>query len=132
MNKPLKIIVALPGLLLVLIGVRWLIDPAGAAKELGMPLLEGMGRSSQIGDVGSFFLCAGLIVLLGVYTQRRDWFYAASMMMAGVAVFRVVAWLAHDAPLAVTEIGVEVAITALLLFAVSRIEPGEAGAVSPE
>lgn len=85
MNKILKVVVALPALLFILLGVRWLADPAGAAKELGMPLLEGLGLSSQMGDVGSFFLSCGVMVLLGIYTQRRDWLFAASRIETGTS-----------------------------------------------
>ena len=44
------------GALLLLIGARWLIDPAGAAAGLDLPLLEGAARSTQIGDLAAFFL----------------------------------------------------------------------------
>jgi len=47
-----RITAALPGVLLAISGVGWLSDPATAAEGLGMPLLEGIGRSTQIGDFG--------------------------------------------------------------------------------
>ena len=59
MNKVIRVIVALSGILFVIIGFRWLVDPARVAKSLGMPLLEGLGRSSQIGDFGAFFTAGG-------------------------------------------------------------------------
>jgi hypothetical protein len=72
MNKVLRIVVALTGLLFVLLGIRWLIDPTGSAADLGMPLLEGIGRSTQIGDLGAFFFSGGVMVIMGLLTDRRS------------------------------------------------------------
>ena len=124
MNKILRGILVLPALMFILVGLQWLGDPASAAKGLGMTLMDGMGRSSQMGDVGSFFLMSGTMALIGVITLRREWFYAPAMLIAGAALFRTVAWLAHDAPFATASILIEVVITALLLFGASRIKPG--------
>ena len=73
MNKGLRIVVGILALVFALIGLRWLVDPAGAAGELGMPLLDGLGRSTQIGDMGSFFLSVALFILLALTTGRRSW-----------------------------------------------------------
>ena len=48
MNKILKVIVAVPAILFLIIGLRCLVAPAGVAGEFGMPLLDGLGRSTQI------------------------------------------------------------------------------------
>ncbi|MEH6592954.1 MAG: hypothetical protein V7746_21980 [Halioglobus sp.] len=121
MNKVLRIIVALTALLFVMLGIRWLVDPTGSAADLGMPLLEGLGRSTQIGDLGAFFFGGGVMVIIGLLTNRRSWFYAPTILIASTAVFRVVAWLAHDAAFATEQIAVEVIVTALLLAAASRL-----------
>ena len=121
MNKLLRVIVALPGVLFVVMGLRWLTDPAGAAQALGMPLLDGVGRSTQIGDLGAFFVALGAMMLIGVITAKRAWLYAPAMVLAGAAVFRVCAWLLHDAALATALIAPEVVIASVLLFAASRL-----------
>jgi hypothetical protein len=121
MNKFLRVAVALPALLFVVMGLRWVIDPSGAAEGLGMILLDGIGRSSQIGDGAALFLGMGVMILLGLVTAKRSWFYAPAMLLLMVAVFRVVAWLVHDAALATPLIAVEVVIGTLLLFASSRL-----------
>jgi hypothetical protein len=120
MNKALKVIVALPAILFIVIGLRWLIDPAGVAAEFGMPLLDGLGRSTQIGDLGAFFIGGGVMIFLGVFTQQRAWFLAPAIMLGFTAVFRLVAWAAHDAAFATQQIAVEVVVATLLLFAASR------------
>ena len=71
MNKIINIIVSIVGGLFVIMGLNWLVDPAGAAKNLGMPLLEGIGRSSQIADFGAFFTTGGSMVLIGIITRKR-------------------------------------------------------------
>ncbi len=120
MGNILKVTVAIPGVLFVVLGLRWLVDPAGMADELGMPLLDGLGRSTQIGDLGAFFLVGGAMMLLGIITQRREWFTAPAMLLGCTAVFRILAWLVHDAALAVPQIAIEVVVAVLLLFAASR------------
>jgi hypothetical protein len=121
MNKYLRGIVALLGLLFVFIGLRWLIDPAGIAKNLGMPLLEGLGRSSQIGDFGAFFAAGGSMVIIASIVQERTWLYAPAMMLGGAAVFRTLGWMIQGAALAVPQIAIELVLSALLLFAASRL-----------
>jgi hypothetical protein len=122
MNKVLKIVTALPALLFIFVGLRWLLAPAGVAAEFGMPLLDGLGGSTQIGDIGAFFLGSGLMVLIGLATEKREWLYAATLLVGGAAVFRTAAWLLHDMPFAVPQVGIEVAMTALLLFTASRMK----------
>ena len=40
------------------LGLRWIFDAQGAAEGLGMPL-DGMARSTQVGDLTGLFLCLG-------------------------------------------------------------------------
>ena len=39
-----------------------------------MPLLEGEGLSTQIGDFASFFFVVGIFILLGAYSKNNHWF----------------------------------------------------------
>lgn len=121
MNKVLRVIVALPGILFVVSGLRWLVDPSAAAAQLGMPLLDGVGRSTQIGDMSGFFLTLGILILIALITSKRSWYYPAIMLLAITAIGRVLAWLVHDAALAVDMIAPEVIIACLLLFASRRL-----------
>lgn len=123
MHKALKVILILPALLFTAMGLRILFDPAGALGELGMPLLDGLGRSTQIGDLGAFFITGALLIILGVFTGKREWLYAPALLLGLTAVFRVWATVGHGATLAVQQIAVEVVICVLLLFAASRIRP---------
>ena len=117
----LRVIVALPAIGFVVTGLRYIIDPTSAAEQFGMPLLDGVGRSSQIGNMAAFFLSLGLCILIALSTGRRIWFYPAAMLTGLTALFRVLAWLLHDAGLAVNLIAPELIVTGLLLFAASRL-----------
>jgi hypothetical protein len=116
-----RALVALPAILFVVMGMRWAVDPEGAAAGLGMTLMTGIGRSSQIGDVGSFFLAMGIMMLIGLVTGRRSWFQAPALMLALAAILRVLAWLVHDAALALDMIFVEVLLATVLILACSRL-----------
>jgi hypothetical protein len=121
MNKVLRVLIVLFATLFLVLGLRWLVDPAGAAAELGMTLMDGIGRSSQIGDVGALFIGGGIMMLYALVSGNRAWFYAPALVMGLVAVLRVLAWLVQDAALAPQMIAVEVVVTLLLLFAAPRL-----------
>jgi hypothetical protein len=125
MNSTLKVIVTLPAILFLFMGGRILFDPEGALGELGMPLLDGLGRSTQIGDLGAFFVTSAILILLGVFNGKREWLYAPALLLGLTALFRLWATVGHDATLAVQQIAVEVIVAVLLLFAASRIKPAK-------
>jgi energy-converting hydrogenase Eha subunit E len=102
----------------MLTGIAWLVFPSFVATQLGMTLLSGVGLSTQIGDLASFFLTLGSCVMIGLITSKREWFYPAIMLLSIAAVGRILFWLFHDAALALDMIAVE-AITAVMFYAVS-------------
>jgi hypothetical protein len=117
----MRLLVTLPALLFVVMGLRWAVDPGGAATELGMTLMSGVGRSSQIADVGALFLSMGMMTLIGLVSAQRIWFYAPAMMLSLAAVLRVLAWLVHDAALALDMIVVEVVVATILVIAAAKL-----------
>jgi hypothetical protein len=98
MEKVLRILAIIMALPLALIAVRWVVDPSGAAQGLEMTLLEGAARNSQIGDTTAVFFGMGFLSLYGIMKKKRDFLYAATFLIAVVAVARVLAGLVHDAP----------------------------------
>jgi len=117
-RKLLSFIVALPAILFLVIGVRWLVNPSGIAPDLGLTLETGLGLSSQIGDLSAFFMVAGLCTLIGLVSQQRVWFYPPMMLLLFAAVGRTVAWIVHGADFA-PQIVFEI-VVAGLFFAGSR------------
>ena len=125
MNRILKVFVLLPALLFLVTGLRWLVDPAGVATGFGLSLETGVGLSTQVGDFSGFFLTLGVCMLMALVTERRTWYYPPIILLWLTALGRILAWLVHDAALAVDLILPELVIGAILLIA-SRILPREA------
>lgn len=94
-------------------GIMFMYDPETAARQLGMPLLEGMGRSTQIGDFGSFFLCSSIAALFGAWNRSPLMLYMAALLIGGAAVCRMIASALHDAPFATAFIVVELVLAAI-------------------
>ena len=122
MKNVLRIVAGLVGILFLLNGLQWIISPANVAESLGMPLLEGVGLSTQIGDLGSFFITVGAMSLIGAISTTRHWFYAPSMLLLVAALYRTLSTLLYGAPFVMSAIVVEVSVGLFLIFAGSRIE----------
>ena len=120
MNKILKVLVVLPATLFTVMGLRWLVDPAGIAPQFGFELSVGEGLSSQIGDMSGYFLTLGLCMLIAVVTGRRSWYYPPVMLLLLTAIGRTLAWLVHDAALS-QAIVVEIVVATILLISASRV-----------
>ena len=125
MNKVLKILVLLPAILFLVTGLRWLVAPAGVAPMFGLTLDQGVGLSSQVGDMSAFFITLASCMLIALISGRRIWYYPAIMLLSITAVGRVLAWLVHDATFALDLIAPEVIVSVILLVASRRL-PEEA------
>ena len=122
MNKFLVVLNAINGILFIAIGLLWVISPYEAGANFGiLEISEGLGRSSLIGDVGSYFFCIGLMMILAAYTLRSIWFYAPAMLLGVTALFRVISWAAHDAPFATQFIIIEIILITLMLVTSKRM-----------
>mgnify|MGYP001577925078 CR=1 FL=1 len=53
-KKLLTAVVALPAILFIVMGLRWLLNPVGITPELEPTLETGLGLSSQVGDLSAF------------------------------------------------------------------------------
>lgn len=96
-------------------GAAWLIAPELAAAELGMPLLDGIARSTQVGDFAMFFLASGVAILLGTRPGRGHLLYFPGILIGGAAFTRTLAWAIHGADFALKFIVIELATGAILL-----------------
>ncbi len=121
MNKMLQIVVALSAVVFASIGLRWLVAPEGVATEFGMTLMEGLGLSSQIGDLGAFFLSLAIFILLALNTGRKIWYYPPIILLGLTAIMRIMAWMFHGASLAIDMIAVEIICCAILYIASIRL-----------
>ena len=122
MNRFLVVLNAINGILFIAIGLLWVISPYEAGANFGiLEISEGLGRSSLVGDVGSYFFCIGLMMILAAYTLRSIWFYAPAMLLGVTALFRVISWAAHDATFATQFIIIEIILITLLLVTSKRM-----------
>ena len=120
-----RIISALVGVVITLQTFTWITNPSEAAQGLGMSLLEGVGRSTQIGDFTSFFFSVGIFCFLGAYLKKGVWLYAASIILGSAAVFRSLAWALHGADFATDFIVAEVVMTVLLIWSAWQFKKSE-------
>ena len=122
MNRLLVVLNTINGVIFIILGLLWVISPYDAGANFGiLDIPEGLGRSSLIGDVGSYFFCIGVMMILAVYTLRSIWFYAPAMLLGFTALFRVISWLAHDATFATQFIIIEILLIILLLVTSKRM-----------
>jgi len=121
MNNVLRVLVLLPAILFLVTGLRWLVAPAGVAPMFGLTLDQGVGLSSQVGDMSAFFITLASCILIALISGRRSWYYPAIMLLSFTAVGRVLAWLVHDATFALDLIAPEVIVSVILLVASRRL-----------
>jgi len=104
------------GLLMLLNCLWWLLDPTTAANELAMPLLEGLGGNSQIGDFTAFFFTAGLFACIGAYRAEHIWLYTTISLLGSAAIFRSYAVMVHGSKPLMEAIGFEVVMSVALII----------------
>lgn len=131
MRSRLRIVTVLLGIVFTLQGIGWLVTPLRAAAGLGMPLLDGLGRSTQIGDFAAFFLTLGVTVLLGSRPGRGQLLVVPGAMLGAAAVLRTLAWMLNGAAFATAFIFIEVVASAVLLTAARRFAADDAHLASP-
>jgi hypothetical protein len=121
-DRALRFIVPIAGVSAIASGICWLVKPQLAADLLGMPLLKDqpMGLSTQIGDLASFFVSSGVMMLLGWITRQRAWLISAALLYGTAAVFRIIAWNMQGASLPAPIVIFEVILAAVLLLAAYR------------
>ena len=122
MNKFLIILNTINGFIFIVLGLVWIISPYDAGANFGILVIpEGLGRSSLIGDVGSYFFCIGLMMILAAYTLKNIWFYAPAMLLSVTAIFRIISWAVHDATFATQFIVIEIILVAILLITSRKV-----------
>ena len=121
MRLPLRIGTFLLGVFFAFQGLLWIVDPARAAAGLGMSLLDGVGRSTQIGDLSALFLPGGATILVGALPGRARLLYVPMGLFGVAAIARTLAWAVHGAAFAARFIAIELAVAALLLVAARQL-----------
>ena len=113
-----KFLSSIPAVVFLIIGVFWVLQPGIMAENFGMVLSSGLGLSSQIGDLGSYFVSSALLIFYGIYTNNTHWFYPPILIMLLTALFRTLSTFLHDAPFAADMIGSEILFSGILFYAI--------------
>ena len=118
----LRTLTTLSGLGLLLVGIIWWLQPATAAEILGASLLDGTGRSTQIGDSGAFFIGAGGLLALGAIRNHAALVISGGLLVGLVIPGRILSATTHGGAWTPDEITGEfiVLIVALLTAAAVR------------
>lgn len=86
----LRVILALLGVLFLLIGSQFLIDPVTMGSDFGLKPEGNGGLSTIRADMTAFFWVSGGALLYGVWKQRGDVFYVTAALMGIVFCARCV------------------------------------------
>jgi hypothetical protein len=114
-GKFIKFLVLVPGLLMLNNAVMFVISPAGVAGDLGMPLLEGIGLSTQLADLGAFFTFSALLIFYGVLNSKGEYLRINALLLGLAAILRVTAWGVNGAAFATELIVAEIVLVIWLL-----------------
>ena len=120
MMNLLRALTALSGLGLLFIGLGWWVHPAAAAEMLGASLLEGTGRSTQIGDSGAFFIGAGALLAWGAIRKSATLTLLGGILVGLVIPGRVLSATTHGGAWTPDEIAGE-CIILILSFATAWV-----------
>jgi len=117
MHALFRILSILAALFFLWSGANWVFAPDQAAKVAEMPLLQGIAASSQIADIGAFFLSVAFFLGYGQLRGKSHWFYAAAFMLFIAAVVRFLAWAQGYADFATAAVIAEIVMLVVFVIA---------------
>ena len=103
------------GVVLAIIALRWILSPEDSANSLGMVLLEGAGRNTQIRDFTALFASTSIFCFLSITTRQYQWIFSSGIVFLLIALISVLASQLHDAPLTYSSLIAEI-IFAVMAF----------------
>mgnify|MGYP003314616050 FL=1 len=103
------------GVVLAIIALRWILSPEDSANSLGMVLLEGAGRNTQIRDFTALFASTSIFCFLSIVTRQYQWIFSSGIVFSLIALISVLASQLHDAPLTYSSLIAEI-IFAVMAF----------------
>jgi hypothetical protein len=103
------------GVVLAIIALRWILSPEDSANSLGMVLLDGAGRNTQIRDFTALFASTSIFCFLSIVTRQYQWIFSSGIVFSLIALINVLASQLHDAPLTYSSLIAEI-IFAVMAF----------------
>ncbi len=93
----LRALLFVGGLFYVLMGVGFLLDPAGSGADFGIAPQGTMGLASIRADMTAFFLVAGGCLIWGAWARKGDPLLVSAALM-GIALLGRIVTLVIDGP----------------------------------
>lgn len=121
----LRTLTTLFGIALLLLGLGWWVHPAEAANMLGASLLDGTGRSTQIGDSGAFFIGAGFLLAWGAIRKNSTLVLTGGCLVGLVAPGRVLSATLHGGAWTTDEIVGEIVMLVVAIATASLIRQAQ-------
>ena len=113
--KLANILSGILGLVLTIIAIRWILLPEESANSLGMILLDGSGRNTQIRDFTSIFASTAIFCFLSIATKQFQWIFSSGIIFSIIATISITASQLHEAPITYSSLIAEI-IFAILAF----------------
>lgn len=124
MTLALKILTGLFSLMFLALGIQWMFTPEAAAARLGIELAGPAALNTARGDLGGLFMAGCILIGLGLRTGEPRWLQAAVVIIASVAIGRVVGLVLDGfATQSVMGLSVEIAMIFVLLGLVAKQRP---------
>ena len=111
--KLANILSGILGLVLTIIAIRWIFLPEDSANSLGMVLLEGSGRNTQIRDFTSIFASTAIFCFLSIATKQFQWVFSSGIIFSIIAIISIVASQLHEAPITYSSLIAEIIFTCI-------------------
>ena len=83
--KLANILSGILGLGLAIIAIRWVLSPEDSANALGMVLLDGAGRNTQIRDFTALFASTSFFCFLSIATKQYQWIFSSGIILTPLA-----------------------------------------------
>jgi hypothetical protein len=113
-----RFIVTLAAVMFAAVGLGFWVAPEPTAHRLGLEAVHATGLAALRADFGGLFLGLALLCATALWTKRRAWFLATSLMVATIAVGRVIGWAAGGvSPNDAVQLGIELTIVAASIAA---------------
>ena len=113
--KLANILSGILGIVLTIIAIRWILLPEESANSLGMILLDGSGRNTQIRDFTSIFASTAIFCFLSIATKQFQWIFSSGIIFSIIAIISIVASQLHEAPITYSSLIAEI-IFAFIAF----------------
>ena len=123
MDLALRILIGLFTLLFLAMGLNLMLAPVAGAEGLAVTPIGEHGLNTLRGDMGGMFVGCGPLLLLGLVRRKSEWFFAVALLMALIAIGRVLGFVIDGNPSSptLTAFGFEVVIAAILVLAGRRL-----------